>query len=177
MVYGRVIILKVVNTELHKAQSLCLAVRRRVCLCKPQQGRQQPAGQCGQVKKRKEKTTPFGVISTRSLVIYQAAQNAAKCSTSVLDCSLVSGKLRLFPPGSRPSVKSSLMSLHGSPFHILVNKRHAQLPSNCDTQQRLAGTNSHQRVVGGCLTCSAFIQVLLHMWYLSDPQDHLNPRV
>lgn len=43
MVYGGVIILKVMYAELHKAQGVLLAVRRGISLCKSQQGRQQPA--------------------------------------------------------------------------------------------------------------------------------------
>ena len=44
MVYGWVVVLKVVDAELHKPQGLCLALWWCICFCKPQQGWQQSAG-------------------------------------------------------------------------------------------------------------------------------------
>ena len=44
MVYGWVVVLQVMDAELHKAKGMWLALWRGVVFCKPEQSRQQPAG-------------------------------------------------------------------------------------------------------------------------------------
>ena len=49
MMYGWVIVLKVMDAELHKAEGMCLALWWGAIFCKPEQSGKQPAGQTQEI--------------------------------------------------------------------------------------------------------------------------------